>query len=1070
MSRRWGSRRRCRSLPLTAALALLASLVPGTALVATVPGTALAASHVRPAASPSQQEVYVQTDMGNFYGLSAANPDTEIFQAGGGLASAGAMVVSPDSSAAYVAGASTSVYPYNTVQGTQGTPIRLNYYGYGPMAMSPNGATLYYQTGVGITEYTPATGKLAQDVIPVSGAQGLWGIAVSPDGSTLYASDNGGDLVDVINVATKTVTSTIALGGAPNTMVLSPDGSRLYVLEDKSNAVAVISTVSDTVVATISMPHVNNLVMNLGDSACISPDGSTLYVPGSPGEPEQVVSTSTDTITSTLLPPNLNEFSCAVSPDGSQVWVGMAGAPALTGGVVVFNASTHAIIGQNELDNGNVLAIAFGPDQAPNAALAVTPGPEYQSTQFDASASTSPYSTITNYAWNFGDGTTANTTTPTTSHVYTSPGPFTATVTETDAIGTSTASTTVVNGTENMRTGGPQAQASQTFSPLPPAAVVVSGVVSYPSDPDCTGNTGGGTTPLAGATVTMVDNQGNVVGTTTTDSGGNYSVKGLYEPGQQIQVSGTSALSPAVPGQFDLSSGIGLTGNTTQNLTLPNPVLENVSVTDTTGHPISGATVSEAAADPTAPFALTAGATAGPGTQTATSQATDDTGQATLCLYPSPAAHLTATSGARQGSATVDTSGGTASIVIPTLPSVGVSSSSLTSQYKQPVTFTAAAGPNGSGGPVPTGSVTFTVDGVAQNPVTLSPSGQASLTLNSLTSGTHSVTATYSGDSVYATATSAPLTQTVLPDTTTTTLTSTAQPSVTGQAAAVSATVTSGPGQGTPTGTVTFTVDGSQQPAVALVSGKASVKLTSLAAGTHTISAAYSGDTNHVASTSAPFTQVVNQDATSAGLTTTRTPGTYGQAGSITVKVKANSPGSGTPTGTVTFSVDGTAGQPVALSAGKATMSLAGLGAGSHQITATYSGDQNYLGTTSAALTQVINQASTTTALTTPQNPVQQGAAGAIIAKVKDVLPGKGAATGTVTFTVNGVAGHPVPLTAFDTARLALAKLAAGANTITATYNGDTNHAASTSTQLVEVVNPPAPFIHPPEASNPASA
>jgi large repetitive protein len=1066
MFQRWGSRRHRRSLPLTAALALLASLVPATALVATVPGTALAAS-------PSQQEVYVLStnssgETTDLYGLSAANPATQVFQAPPQPGAAGdgtTVVVSPDSSTAYIGSATGPVEPFNTLQGTAGTPLGPTFVGYGTMAMSPDGSTLYIPAGTGIDEYAPATGKLTQNAIPIPGI--VYGIAVSPDGSTLYTASNGGNLINVINVATKSVTSTITLPSAPDAALLSPDGTRLYVSENQADTISVINTATDTITANIAMPSLphGGAPMNLLDTTCISPDGSTLYVPGAPGEPVQVISTATDTITSTIpYPTNENETSCAVSPDGSQVWVGYNnGLNQSIPVVLAFNTSTHAVIGQGLTGVSDAMSIAFGPDQAPNAALSVTPGPQYQSTQFDASASTSAYSTITNYAWNFGDGTTASTTTPTTSHVYTTPGPFTATVTETDAVGTSTASSTLSNGIEDLRNGGAQAQASQTFSPLPPAAVVVSGVVSYPSDPDCTGNTGGGTTPLAGVTVTMVDNQGNVLGSARTDSGGNYSVKGLYEPGQQVQVSGTSALSAGVPGQFDLASGdIGLTGNTTQNLTLPNPVLENVSVTDTTGHPISGATVSEAAADPTAPFALTAGASAEPGTQTATSQATDSTGQATLCLYPSAAAHLTATSGALQGSATVDTSGGTASIVIPTLPSVSVSSSAPTSQYKQPVTFTATAGPNGSGGPTPTGTVTFSIDSVAQNPVPLSPSGQASLTLNSLTAGTHAVTATYSGDSVYGTATSAPFTQTVLPDATSTTLTSTAQPSVTGQAASVTATVTSGPGQGTPSGSVTFTVDGSPQPAVTLVNGKASVKLTSLAAGTHTITAAYSGDANHVANTSASFTQIVDQDATSASLTTTRTPSTYGQSGSITVKVKANSPGSGTPTGTVTFAVDGTAGQPVALSVGKATMPLAGLGAGTHQITVSYSGDQNYLGATSSALAQVINPVSTTTTLATSANPVQQGGAGAITAKVKDVLPGKGAPTGTVTFTVNGVAGHPVPLTAFASARLALSKLAAGTNTITATYNGDADHAAATSAQLVEVVNPPAPFIRTP--------
>jgi YVTN family beta-propeller protein len=1047
-----------------AALALLTPLIPAAALVVAVPGTALAAS-------PGQPEVYVLSHSftsgqpPTLYALSAASPATQVFQVTpqSTLQGATTVTVSPDSSAAYMGVFSGATTPVNTLTGTAGTPLGQSETGFGSMAMSPDGSTLYFPgfTGAhpGISEYHPATGKLTEGAIPVSGL--LWGIAVSPDGSTLYAADNGRNVVDVINIAAKSVTSTIPVPGTPNSMVLSPDGSRLYVSENKADTITVINTATDAVVANISMPSFPNTPMNVTDTTCISPDGSTLYVPGAPGEPVQVVSTATDTITSTISnPDNQNEMSCAVSPDGSQVWVGYTNA--LNGQiplVLAYSTSTHAVIGQGGVvgDYGEIVSMAFGPDQAPNAALSVTSGPQYQSTQFDASASTVPSGTITNYAWDFGDGTTATTATPTTNHVYTSPGPFTATVTETDSAGTSTVATTLGNGVENLRSGGPQAQASKTFSPLPPGPATLSGVAGYQGSPDCTGNPVTGTPPLAGATVTLRGPDGTVLGTATTDNGGNYSVNGLYEPGLHVHVSG-SDLSPSVPGQFDLVSGLGLAGNTTQNLTLPSPATVGVTVTDTTGHPVPGATVSEAAGDPTAPFALFSGATAEPGTQSATPQTTDASGQATLCLYPSPAAHLSAASGARQGSAVVDTGDGTATIQIPTMPSVTVSSSSPTSQYKQPVTFTATAGPNGSGGPTPAGTVTFSVDGTPSAPVPLA-SGQASETLSNLAAGVHTITAAYSGDSVYAADTSDPVNQTVLPGPTTTTLSSTAEPSVHGQAGAVTATVASGSGQGTPTGTVTFAVDGSQLPPVALSAGKASMKLASLAVGTHSITAAYSGDANHSSSTSAALTQVVNQAATSASLATAGTPSVYGQSGVITATVKVNSPGTGTPAGTVIFTVDGNPGQPVTLSSGKAAMPLAGLSAGTHQIVATYSGDQNDLGTTSAALTQVVNQAGTTTKLTSSHNPVPLGGPGAITARVKDISPATGTPTGTVTFTVDGAARPPHALSATGLATLKLSSLTAGTHTITATYNGDANHATSTSAQLIQVVTAAAPMI-----------
>jgi hypothetical protein len=73
------------------------------------------------------------------------------------------------------------------------------------------------------------------------------------------------------------------------------------------------------------------------------------------------------------------------------------------------------------------------------------------------------------------------------------------------------------------------------------------------------------------------------------------------------------------------------------------------------------------------------------------------------------------------------------------------------------------------------------------------------------------------------------------------------------------------------------------------------------------------------------------------------------------VVVSAAAPGAGTPTGTVTF-YDGVAPLGTGtLSGGKATLSTKTLAVGSHSITVTYGGDANFLGSTSAVLTQTVN-------------------------------------------------------------------------------------------------------------------
>jgi hypothetical protein len=84
------------------------------------------------------------------------------------------------------------------------------------------------------------------------------------------------------------------------------------------------------------------------------------------------------------------------------------------------------------------------------------------------------------------------------------------------------------------------------------------------------------------------------------------------------------------------------------------------------------------------------------------------------------------------------------------------------SNLGDPVTFTATVTP-ATAGPTPTGTVTFvdTTTATTLGTVTLDGSGQASLTTNVLTVGSHDIVATYGGSATYNASSSAPLTQVV---------------------------------------------------------------------------------------------------------------------------------------------------------------------------------------------------------------------------------------------------------------------------------------------------------------------
>jgi hypothetical protein len=197
-----------------------------------------------------------------------------------------------------------------------------------------------------------------------------------------------------------------------------------------------------------------------------------------------------------------------------------------------------------------------------------------------------------------------------------------------------------------------------------------------------------------------------------------------------------------------------------------------------------------------------------------------------------------------------------APVVVLRASTTTVTSSRNPSTYGQSVTFTATVRP-ATGLGVPTGTVQFRIDGVAVGGFrTLNASGIVTYTPNTLSAGTHTVTATYTGDGVFSTSTSPNLSQVVNKANTTTTVTSSLNPS----------TLANNPvtftARVTPVGnigTVQFRIDG------VVVGGSRALDATGratlstiLTVGTHTVQAVYSGSANYNTSTSTTLNQLVN--------------------------------------------------------------------------------------------------------------------------------------------------------------------------------------------------------------------
>src|SRR5262249_30240393 len=154
---------------------------------------------------------------------------------------------------------------------------------------------------------------------------------------------------------------------------------------------------------------------------------------------------------------------------------------------------------------------------------------------------------------------------------------------------------------------------------------------------------------------------------------------------------------------------------------------------------------------------------------------------------------------------------------------------------------------------------------------------------------------------------------------------------------------------------VTF-LDGSSPIGTGTLSGgKATFKTSALSVGGHSITVSYAGTSTFLGSTSPALNQTVNQDASTTTLTSSANPSVTGQSVTFTSTVKAVSPGSGTPTGTVTFLIGGTPVGTGTLSAGKATLKTSALPAGSYSVTVSYGGDASFQASGSNTVTQTVN-------------------------------------------------------------------------------------------------------------------
>lgn len=300
------------------------------------------------------------------------------------------------------------------------------------------------------------------------------------------------------------------------------------------------------------------------------------------------------------------------------------------------------------------------------------------------------------------------------------------------------------------------------------------------------------------------------------------------------------------------------------------------------------------------------------------------------------------------------------------LTSLQLSPASLT--HGQPVTATVTVAP-GVGTGTPTGDVALLAGSSAGVHLGNLSNGTVSGTIDTLPGGTYSVSASYGGDGTFDASTSAGVPITINPEPSSTAFSA----FLAGQSGSPSSSVNTTFGnfldfqvgvagashQGAPTGTLTFsdTFNGTTTPllSVSLNSqGNALVQETALALGNHTLNVNYSGDSSFSASSAGPVSITVAKGPTQTILfiPTGALPNS-----SVELQAIVLPNGALDPTGTVQFFSGKTSlGAPVQVKNLIATLTTTQLPTGSDSITAAYSGDANFIASTSAAATLTVGQ------------------------------------------------------------------------------------------------------------------
>lgn len=701
-------------------------------------------------------------------------------------------------------------------------------------------------TVIGTSNVSNGTAAVSTTTLPV----GSNAITATYSGDTNNNSASA-SLTQTVNKATPTMTLTSSA---------NPSTANQPVTFTATLPTGATGTVTFTSGATaLGTGTINNGIASVVTSTL--PVGSNPITATYSGDSSNNAATATLTQTVNKVTPAMTLTSSDNPSSVSQPVTFIATLPVAATGTVTFtNGST--VIGTSNINNGSASVTTSTLPVGSDAITATYSGDANNNT-----ASASLTQTVNSTPSTVTLTSSANPSTVGQSVTFTATVPSTATGTVTFTNGST------VLGTSNVSSG----TATVSTSTLPVGSETITATYNGDSThatatatliqtvdkatPTVTVTTSGPSTYGQPVTITTTLPQGTT-GTVTVTSGGTTLGTGTVSPGGTVTIT-TSTLpvgsNPITATYSGDSNNNPATGSTTQTVNKDTPVLPPPVVTPS--NPVVGTTVTITETVPPGvggPVTFSNGST-----PIGTAPIVNGTATITISNLPVGTASITAST---PGDANNNpaTSPATTVTVVKAKPTITLTSSSNPSTPGAPVTFTATVYPGA------TAPVTFYDGTTVLGTGVPNAAGVATFTTSTLTSGSHSITASYPGDTNYSAGVSPVLTQVVGLVPTAITLTESSPAELLGTSVTFTATVT-GPVP-TPTGTVTFkdgsTVIGTAPLStngggivVTLTSGNAAYSTSSLLTGDHQITAVYSGDSGFATSTSAPVDNVVEDFA-----------------------------------------------------------------------------------------------------------------------------------------------------------------------------------------------------------------